>query len=374
LPTHFASAERLSPEEIQREVAAMRSASQLRSVLDSIPNIVVVLNAERQILAGNNACDALAHSLRLDSPIGLRLGEFLTCRRAMCAEFGCGTTEGCHTCGAIRAILGAASGRRASEECRIGTKDATAYDFRVTASPFPWEGGNYLLVVVGDISAEKRREALEHIFFHDVLNTAGGISGIAAIIADQPSLCYNLKDDLLFSAESLVNEIRAQRLLLAAEKNELVLQLSTVSAQDLLDHVRQLYRNRPIYGDRLVQIEAAGIDITLHTDPTILQRVLANMVKNALEATPEGTSVRLGADATQDEVIFWCHNEGVIAVDDALQIFQRSFSTKGSDRGLGTYSMKLLGERYLRGHVSFTSTAEQGTRFEIRFRRKQCSL
>jgi hypothetical protein len=370
LPTHFASAERLSLEEIQREVAAMRSATQLRAVLDSIPNIVVVLNAERQILAGNNTCETLARNLRLDSPIGLRLGEFLTCHRAMCAEFGCGTTEGCHTCGAIRAVLGAASGRRVSEECRIGTIDGTAFDFRVTASPFPWEGGNYLLVVVGDISAEKRREALEHIFFHDVLNTAGGISGLAAIIADEPSLCYDLKDDLLFSAESLVNEIRAQRLLLAAEKNELVVQPAIVSAQELLEHVRQLYRNRPAYADRVVQIETASMSITLHTDPTILQRVLANMVKNALEATPHGTTIRLGADATKDEVIFWCHNEGAIAVDDALQIFQRSFSTKGPNRGLGTYSMKLLGERYLRGHVSFTSNATQGTRFEIRFRRQ----
>jgi signal transduction histidine kinase len=167
-----------------------------------------------------------------------------------------------------------------------------------------------------------------------------------------------------------VNEIRAQRLLLAAEKNELVLQPAIVSAQELLEHVRQLYRNRPAYADRVVQIETASMSITLHTDPTILQRVLANMVKNALEATPHGTTIRLGADATKDEVIFWCHNEGAIAVDDALQIFQRSFSTKGPNRGLGTYSMKLLGERYLRGHVSFTSNATQGTRFEIRFRRQ----
>ena len=37
-----------------------------------------------------------------------------------------------------------------------------------------------------------------------------------------------------------------------------------------------------------------------------------------------------------------------------LQIFKRSFSTKGAARGLGTYSMRLLSERYLKGVVSFT--------------------
>ena len=31
------------------------------------------------------------------------------------------------------------------------------------------------------------------------------------------------------------------------------------------------------------------------------------------------------------------------------QIFERSFSTKGRGRGIGTYSIKLLTERYLEG-------------------------
>ena len=46
-----------------------------------------------------------------------------------------------------------------------------------------------------------------------------------------------------------------------------------------------------------------------------------------------------------------------------LQIFQRSFSSKGDGRGLGTYSVKLLTERYLGGSVAFDSTLEQGTTF-----------
>jgi len=49
-----------------------------------------------------------------------------------------------------------------------------------------------------------------------------------------------------------------------------------------------------------------------------------------------------------------------------LQIFRRSFSTKGIDRGMGTYSMKLLTE-YLQGEVSFTSSEENGTLFVARY-------
>jgi sensor histidine kinase regulating citrate/malate metabolism len=48
-----------------------------------------------------------------------------------------------------------------------------------------------------------------------------------------------------------------------------------------------------------------------------------------------------------------------------MQIFQRSFSTKGTGRGIGTYSVKLLTEKYLQGEVSFISTKEFGTTFYI---------
>jgi signal transduction histidine kinase len=47
-------------------------------------------------------------------------------------------------------------------------------------------------------------------------------------------------------------------------------------------------------------------------------------------------------------------------------VFQRSFSTKGSGRGLGTYSVKLLTES-MGGRVWFDSTAGEGTTFHVEF-------
>jgi sensor histidine kinase regulating citrate/malate metabolism len=48
-----------------------------------------------------------------------------------------------------------------------------------------------------------------------------------------------------------------------------------------------------------------------------------------------------------------------------LQIFNRSFSTKGIGRGIGTYSIKLITEGYLKGIVDFESAEERGTTFTI---------
>jgi len=63
---------------------------------------------------------------------------------------------------------------------------------------------------------------------------------------------------------------------------------------------------------------------------------------------------------------FEVHNPGVIPDDVALRIFQRSFSTRGGKgRGLGTYSMKILGENVLGGSVGFQSDPAAGTAFHL---------
>ena len=62
-------------------------------------------------------------------------------------------------------------------------------------------------------------------------------------------------------------------------------------------------------------------------------------------------------------VCFSVHNPSVMPRTVQLQIFERSFSTKGTGRGLGTYSMKLLSERYLGGRVWFSSSKGEGTTF-----------
>ena len=74
----------------------------------------------------------------------------------------------------------------------------------------------------------------------------------------------------------------------------------------------------------------------------------------------------LAADSTAS-VEFSVHNPNPMPRNVQLQVFQRSFSTKGSGRGLGTYSMKLLSERYLGGRVSFESNEESGTVFRARY-------
>ncbi|MFH2029453.1 MAG: hypothetical protein ABIJ40_02350 [Bacteroidota bacterium] len=72
------------------------------------------------------------------------------------------------------------------------------------------------------------------------------------------------------------------------------------------------------------------------------------MTKNALEASSPRQTVTLSCNVKAGTIDFRIESLNVILREVQLEVFQKSFSTKGSERGLGTYSVKLLTERYLR--------------------------
>jgi signal transduction histidine kinase len=368
--TFHAPPERLSPETILAQSSALGDLSGLADLLDCMPDFVMILNEQRQIIYANRPLREFTGPRLSGHLLGLRPGELLNCRQAGLAPSGCGTGQACRTCGAVNAILEALEGRSVSHECRISSPAVEAHDLRIWASPFRWSTGHHVLMIAVDISNEKRRQVLERIFFHDILNTAGSIYGLSDLIRQDPDSIGELKDDLHVTAESLVNEIRSQRLLLQAEQNELQVTTAPANSRQVLESIIQSYLHHPLAKNKLLRLAPGAVAFSFDTDATLLHRVLGNLVKNALEACRPGDTVELGADEHPDRVVLWCRNPQLIPEAIRLQMFQRSFTTKGPGRGIGTYSIRLLTERYLGGRVTLTSTPEAGTRFELSFPKK----
>lgn len=364
--TRYASPYRSTPDRISRQRALLTADESLCELLGAMPELVMVLNENRQILLGNSALTDFARSQGLNEYIGMRPGELLSCRSALAADCGCGTAEECRQCGAVEAILAALKGHKASHECRVlcqASRGVEALDLKVWGTPLRWQGEQFVLLVAVDISHEKRRRILERLFFHDVLNTAGTITLITEMLMQGAIAFDEAKDDLWQTARTLVSEIRGQREILAAECNELKAFFSLLVPSEILESVTAVYRNSEVGKERRIAIVDECADVQFVSDQTLLTRVLGNLLKNALEASAPGETVTLGCRRKGDEIAFWCHNGGELPRDVQLQIFQRSFSTKGIGRGIGTYSVKLFTEKYLQGRVTFVSTAETGTIF-----------
>lgn len=68
---------------------------------------------------------------------------------------------------------------------------------------------------------------------------------------------------------------------------------------------------------------------------------------------------------TRNCVIISVQNSQVMPYASQMQVFKKSFSTKDVNRGWGTYSIKLLTEKYLKGKASFRSNETEGTIFSV---------
>lgn len=366
--TEFATAARADAAEIEAVCRSIASSEILVLVLDALPEQVMVLNRYRQVVYANAATRALAASLGRPSVLGLRPGELLACRIADESAAGCGTSEACRNCGAAQAVLEAIDGRKADRECRIGRPEGPhpqALDLRVWATPFNWNGEEHVLFVANDIADEKRRQVLERVFFHDIMNTAGGINSLAGMLAAGDIMIDEVKDDLAVASDTLVQEIRSQRILVAAENNALAVQMAPLESGSFLEALVHTFRNHEVARGKHIRVAPDSLHCAFVSDEALLSRVIGNLLKNALEAADAGDTVTLGCAARGPELTIRCHNGKVMPRDVQLQVFQRSFSTKGRDRGIGTYSIKLLTEKYLGGRVSFVSAPETGTVFSV---------
>lgn len=364
-----ASAERAEPEALTRQSKIFLQSENLRAVFDSVPAVLMILNTQRQILYTNPALLSLVHESQ-DKIIGLRPGELLRCVHAKESTGGCGTTQACRACGALHAILSGLSGKPLRTECRMTVSNNDQIenlDLAVAATPFSHEGEPFTVVYMTDISDQKRRRTLERLFFHDVLNTAGNVVGYNDLLADaqiDPSHQKFLAKARR-AAERLVEQVRSQRALTDAENNELQVSLENIHLPEFLKGLTEDYQGHPLAHGITLAIETPVPDLTLRTDPVLLGRVIGNMLKNAFEASTPGQSVTIGAKRSPPGIEIWVHNAAGMPEEAQLQIFQRSYSTKGSGRGLGTYSIRLLSERYLGGHASFISSDSLGTTFRV---------
>jgi len=94
--------------------------------------------------------------------------------------------------------------------------------------------------------------------------------------------------------------------------------------------------------------------------------VIANLLKNAVEASPDGATVRIEFSQAGGQAVLRMRNDGVVPVSVRRSFFEK-YATYGKvgGSGLGTYSARLMA-RVQQGELSMHTSDEEGTVLELR--------
>lgn len=369
MDTYFDIAERNPQALLNEKIEIINNSHLMKILLNSIKGLLAVIDEHRQIISLN---ENYLKVLGIKDPsrvLGLRQGEALNCVHSKGFPNGCGTTLFCQSCGAAIAIAASLAENRTEErKCAITTsRNGKERDLflSVICEPIVIEDTRFLLLFLRDITKDHQRAILERSFFHDLNNMIAGLS-----IANQQLSQGRFNDTIVSiidtSTRSLIKEIEVQQCLMFNKMEYYQSAELSISPNKLFFDLDRLYQEHPVKKNKDLIFEYNESEKLLDTDEPLLLRILANMITNALEAEQDKGLVRLWWEDCEDTIKFSVHNDTFIPNEIQLKIFQRNFSTKGQPgRGIGTYSMKLFGEKILHGIVDFISSEESGTQFSI---------
>jgi PAS domain S-box-containing protein len=247
---------------------------------------------------------------------------------------------------------------------------------RETKKPSIFEVSTYpssegIIIIVEDKTEEEQNRRLSAIgatagmVGHDIRNPLQAITGDL----------YLIKDSLASMPECLNSDVTES--LVEIEKN--IGYINKIVA-DLQDYARPLTPERvevnlsnlvlgvvnstdiPSNVSSSVSIEAS---FNLRTDPTLVRRILTNLIINAVQAMPKGGRLTISASKTADKAIINVTDTGVgIPENIKVKLFTPMITTKAKGQGLGLAVVKRLVEA-LNGTIAFSSELGKGTTFTV---------
>jgi signal transduction histidine kinase/CheY-like chemotaxis protein len=147
-----------------------------------------------------------------------------------------------------------------------------------------------------------------------------------------------------------------------------------VNARDLIERVEANYRSVAL--DKGLEFRVSAVDAAVDTDPMLLERIVGNLVDNAIKYTARG-SVTLSAESVGPHVRFAVRDTGAgIAPEERQRIFEEFYQVGNPERdraqglGLGLAIVRRFA-RLLGTEVELDSDLGRGAEFALRMPRSQ---
>jgi len=145
-------------------------------------------------------------------------------------------------------------------------------------------------------------------------------------------------------------------------------QLNLVEADlhDFVEELADLARPQASASNITLEVESPKQPVTITIDPDLFKQAVLNIVVNAIEAMPEGGTLRFSATARGDQAELRISDSGPGIPDDVRdKIYNLYFTTKEKGSGIGL-SMTFRIVQLHDGTIDFESEPGHGTTFVMK--------
>lgn len=250
-------------------------------------------------------------------------------------------------------------------------------------------GENLKLISLQNIQSELEEKEMEawqnlvRVLTHEIMNSVTPISSLAGIVEDE--IRIHLRDDaekplqkeqladihlslqtISKRSEGLIHFVKEFRSLTHIPKPK----PENIRVAQLFDEVAMLHKGDLSEKNIKLECKVDPSDLTISADKTMIEQVVINLFKNAIQAFDDGEEKLITLRAYYNEKmrpVISVKDNGTGIDPEALEkIFIPFFTTKKSGSGIGlSLSRQIM--RQHQGTLTVKSTVGKGTEFLMRF-------
>ncbi len=224
----------------------------------------------------------------------------------------------------------------------------------------------------------EEKEVLLHTIVHDLSGPATAMQGFLQLVTgvELPENLERLASTAMRQSERQQEMIAEILDVFAAERRDLQeFQFDSADAPDLVACVREAVQSlAPVYAKRNIQLVmdpswGVGDAVAVVGEKSRLDRILFNLLENALRHSPRGGTVAARIQLERGTVRIMIEDEGVgVDPESAGHLFDKFSQGRGANKGkagLGLYFCRLTVERW-GGAIGCEPRSRGGSRFWFR--------
>jgi len=232
--------------------------------------------------------------------------------------------------------------------------------------------------IIRDITEQKHierlRDDVQRMMRHDLKSPLIGITGFAELLLKGENLTEKQRKEthmIRELGEKMLGFIDRARDLFQMETGSYELNPQKVNLSSLLLQIKEVLmplavrkKTKLVFRvyDRPTNLER---EYVILGEEVLLELMFANLIKNGIEASPEGDTVSIAIDTVdrkgENFHVIDIYNRGVVPADIRERFFEPyTTSGKKDGTGLGTYNAFLVARTH-KGDISFTTSEEEGT-------------